>query len=96
MVILRDLQSTKCMTNPVHLNRLKMAYVREPTPKPYFLVKVVTCENNPQVTRNSIKSQPVNTGENEGRSEIKLIRDVELRRSCRNRKSPVRHGHSVD
>ena len=96
LVILRDPPSTKCLTNPVHLNRLKMAYVREPTPKPYFLGKVVTCENNPQVTRDSIKSQPVNNEENQSRLEIKLNGDVELCRSCRNRKPPDRHGYPVD
>jgi hypothetical protein len=95
-VILRDPQSTKCLTNPIHLNRLKMAYVREPTRKPYFLGKVVTCENNPQVTRDSIQSQPVNNEENQSRLEIKLNGDVELRRSCRNRKPPDRHGYPVD
>jgi hypothetical protein len=95
-VILGDPQSTKCMTNPVHLNRLKMAYVREPTPKPYFLGKVVTCENNPQVTRDSIKTQPVNNEETESRSEIGMNGDVELRRSCRNRKPPERYGNPVD
>ena len=96
LVILREPQSTKCMTNPVHLNRLKMAYVREPTLKPYFLGKVVTCENNPQVTRDSIETQPVNNEENKSMSEIKMNRDVDLRRSCRNRKPPERYGNPVD
>ena len=96
LVILRDPQSTKCMTNPVHLNRLKVAYVREPTSKPYFLGKVVTCGNNPQVTRDSIKTQHVNNEETESRSEIEMNGDVELHRSCRNMKPPERYGNPVD
>ena len=84
------------MINPVPLNRLKVAYVREPTPKPYFLGKVVTCGNNPQVTRDSIKTQPVKNEETESRSEIGMNGDVELHRSCRNRKPPERYGNPVD
>ena len=70
--------------------------MREPTPKHYFLGKVVTCGNNPQVTRDSIQTQPVKNEETESRSEIGMNGDVELHRSCRNRKPPERYGNPVD
>lgn len=35
-MVLKDPQTNKCLKNPVHVNRLKMAHVREPTPRQYF------------------------------------------------------------
>ena len=44
MVILRNSETGQLLKNPVHLNRLKKAYVREPDPNSYFLPTVVTKE----------------------------------------------------
>ena len=58
--------------------------------------RIVLCENNSKVTRDSIKTQPVNNEENKSRSEIQMNGDVELRRSGRNRKPPDRYGNPAD
>lgn len=41
-VLLRNPQTGRPQQKPVHLDRLTMAYVREPNPCPYFLDEVVT------------------------------------------------------
>lgn len=43
MIILKDLNTEKCLPRAVHINRLKPAYVRQPNPVPYFVDSV---ENN--------------------------------------------------
>lgn len=48
MVVLRNPDTGVCRKTPVHLDRLKMAYVREPQPTPYFMSRVATCENGQQ------------------------------------------------
>ena len=42
MAILKNPQSNTNLKHPIHLDRLKMAFVREPNPCPYFLDKVTT------------------------------------------------------
>ena len=37
MAVLRNPDTGLCLERPVHLNRLKMAYVREPQPTPYHI-----------------------------------------------------------
>ncbi|MCG8077951.1 MAG: DDE-type integrase/transposase/recombinase, partial [Candidatus Thiodiazotropha taylori] len=44
MVLLRNPDNGTVHKSEVHIDRLKMAYVREPDPTPYFLSKVVTAE----------------------------------------------------
>ena len=48
MAVLRNPDTGLCLERPVHLNRLKMAYVREPQPTPYLMSRVATCENGQQ------------------------------------------------
>ncbi len=60
MVELRNPETGACHKTPVHLDRLKMAYVREPQPTPYFLNKVVTNDNGQQVDKRG-DSQNVHT-----------------------------------
>ena len=48
LVVLRNPDTGVCVKTPVHLDRLKMAYVREPQPTPYFMSRVATCENGQQ------------------------------------------------
>ena len=42
MVILKDPDTNICRKDAVHMDRLKMAFIREPSPKPYFLDTVPT------------------------------------------------------
>ena len=42
LVTLRNSETGTLVKNPVHLNHLKMAYVREPQPTPYFLSKRIS------------------------------------------------------
>ena len=48
LAILRNPDTNVCLKTPVHFNRLKMAYLREPNPIPYFMSKVVTREHAQQ------------------------------------------------
>nr|XP_022297526.1 uncharacterized protein LOC111106938 [Crassostrea virginica] len=41
-VMIQDQTTEKVLSEPVHVNRLKMAYVRAPSPQPYLLGPVVT------------------------------------------------------
>ena len=47
LIVLRDEQN-RILKTPVHINRLKMAYVRKPTPLSYFMPHVVTNEQQEQ------------------------------------------------
>lgn len=42
MVTFKDPTTNICRKDTVHMDRLKMAFVREPSPMPYFMDKVVT------------------------------------------------------
>ncbi|CAG2237233.1 unnamed protein product [Mytilus edulis] len=42
MVVLKDPDSQKCLPNPIHINRIKPAYVRQPNPAQYFMDQVET------------------------------------------------------
>ena len=42
MVVLKDPDSQKCLPNPIHINRIKPAYVRQPNPAQYFMDQVKT------------------------------------------------------
>ena len=44
MILLKNPATGRCQRHPIHINRVKMAYVREPNPSPYFLDRVVTNE----------------------------------------------------
>ena len=41
-ILLKNPATGRCQRHPIHINRLKMAYVRESNPSPYFLDRVVT------------------------------------------------------
>ena len=41
-VMIQDQTTEKVLSDPVHVNRLKMAYVRAPSPQSYLLEPVVT------------------------------------------------------
>ncbi|KAL5017800.1 hypothetical protein ScPMuIL_003522 [Solemya velum] len=45
MVILLDPETGKCLPQPVHMDRLKMAYVRQPNPTNYFMDNVTAKHN---------------------------------------------------
>lgn len=42
MVIMKDPNTNMCLKDAVHIDRLKMAFVREPAPSPYFMDSVQT------------------------------------------------------
>jgi hypothetical protein len=42
LIRLRNPETNRCMRQPVHINRLKIAYVRQPTPKAYLVPPVST------------------------------------------------------
>ena len=51
MILLKDPDTGRFQQNPVHMNRLKMAYVRRPNPSPYFLDHVISNTNDTVPTR---------------------------------------------
>ena len=48
MAVLHNPDTGVFMKTPVHLGPLKMAYIRELQPTPYFRSRVATCENSQQ------------------------------------------------
>jgi hypothetical protein len=50
----------KNLPSPVHINRLKMAYVRKPTPMNYFLDKVATNNKSEEHATHSEAEQLIN------------------------------------
>lgn len=42
MVIIKDPNTNMCLKDAVHIDRLKMTFVREPAPSPYFMDSVQT------------------------------------------------------
>ena len=53
LVLLCNPDTNICLKTPVYIDRLNMAYVREPNPTPYFMSKVVTHEQGPQTDRHT-------------------------------------------
>ena len=91
MVLLRNPQTGRPQQKPVHLDRLTMAYVREPNPCPYFLDKVVTgAKSAPGEER---KQQTPLTDGTSGRSadSAPTQQNAPPRRSERTRRIPARY-----
>ena len=63
LVTLRNAESNKCIKLPVHCDRLKMAYVREPHPIKYFPATVVTSKS-PSTTNMGIQTDDLQLMEN--------------------------------
>lgn len=57
IVTLRDKLTGKLFKNPVHLDRLKTAYVREPNPENFFVPKVETNEGFRQISDDTDEDQ---------------------------------------
>ena len=61
LVLLRNPDTNICLKTPVYIDSLKMAYVREPNPTPYFVSKVVMNERGPRTDRHTNdQSAPIN------------------------------------
>ena len=93
LVILRNLETGQLLKNPVHLNRLKMAYVREPEPKSYFLPTVVTTDQT-VLNENDITVPEVVTKDNLAPQVPE--NNVPIRRSSRIRNQPNRLGIQIN
>ena len=99
LVLLRYPDTTICLKTPVYLYRLKMAYVREPNPKPYFMSKVVTHEQGPQTDRHTNdQPAPINDQHATAEAEVQTNEHTveytvpDLRCSTRQRNPPNRFG----
>ncbi len=84
MVTIRHTESNKVLKQPVHCDRLKMAYVREPNPLQYFHSTVTTSKQK------ELKSSYTQTGIGTDKEEETGIGD--LRRSNRKRKETEMYG----
>jgi hypothetical protein len=96
IVKLRNPSTGKPFRNDVHLDRLKIAYVRVPEPADYFLLSVRTNENaiesetaNPDNALESEASKPNQADQHTSSSPSQPVRP-NLRRTTRIRKRPVR------
>ena len=105
MYLLRNPENGTIYKSEVHLDRLSMAYIREPDPSPYFLSKVVTAETVPpekvtQATPGNVKSkenieQPID-GQLSALPHDNPTNDPVIRKSLRTRKRPERFGVYID
>ena len=105
MFLLRNPDNGTIHKSEVHIDRLKMAYVRESEPTPYFLSKVVTAETmRPRkvteampstVHTEVIREQPydgqLSVHPHDNPTNVRAVR-----RSSRARKQPDRHGVKND
>ena len=100
MITLKDPTADKLMT-PVHIDRLKVVYVRQPNPINYFVPKVVTGEKQDSLDENSSDNQsqelrdenetPVDTNvEGKYSDDVNEYPNINIRRSSRIRRRPVR------
>ena len=105
LVVLREHQSGKCFTKPVHINRLKMAYVRVPNNAGYLLDRVVTNQRDIAVVPTDIPgTEPdialVTNGHTttdvpepevtSSATELPVVAEPEVRRSSRVRQKPAK------
>lgn len=70
LVKVRNLENNEVLKSQIHLNRLKMAYVRQPNPSSYFLPSLATHEINPKEQIEIIKNQSASHVDNEGSNSI--------------------------
>ena len=100
MLTLKDPTADKLM-KPVHIDRLKVVYVRQPNPINFFVPKVVTGEKQDSPDENSSDNQsqelrdknetPVDTNvESKYSDDVNENPNINIRRSSRIRKRPVR------
>ena len=105
MAVLRNPDTGVCMKTPVYLDGLKMAYIREPQPTPYFMSRVATCENGQQ-TDGQNDAQAVQNVDDKGETLLnqQLTSDEQtvdyvvpnLRQSSRTHKVPERYGFGLN
>ena len=100
MVSLKNPETNKSLKNAVHLDRLKMAYIREPNPVPYFADKVVTNKFTTQYSNTSTQTydNAVNNDDDEkSNSDDKQVDEpAHARQSKRVRKQPDRYGMPIE
>ena len=105
LVLLRNPETGTIQKSSVHLDRLKMAYVRQPNPSSYFLGKVVTCENgqhhdpeplSPNVQAKNNMAELSDRQSAVPRDDTDHPGQLTVRRSSRTRKLPDRYGVALD
>ena len=107
MVTLKDTQTQKVLKHAIHLDRLKMAYVREPNPQPYFRDSVIahkSTKNNAstQTTMCSKDTIPLSLVPDhieqtaDPNNSIQPSHHKPVRRSSRQRQCPERFGIPVE
>ena len=105
MAVLRNPDTGVCMKTPVYLDRLKMAYIREPQPTPYFMSRVATCENGQQTDGQNDAQAVQNVDDNGGTLLNQQLTSDEqtvdyvvpnLRQSSRTHKVPERYGFGLN
>ena len=105
MVALNNPHTGRKLKTPVHLDRLKMAYVREPNPVPYFVDRVITQKPPGPDPDRPTEQIPIPTPiqidfdqtEPEARDQLANDPDKDLlpRRSARRTQAPMRYGEPL-
>ena len=101
MVTLINPETGRKQKSPVHLDRLKMAFVREPNPVPYFVDRVVTKINDPKTESEGTLQENLLSSQHSSEGNISdpistLEQDQSpLRRSDRVTKPVQRYGNPV-
>lgn len=94
LVTLKDPTTNKPLTRPVHLDRLKMAYVRCPNPAPYLLDNVHTSLR--KVVAHTLDAVPAESSQSDTqtvrKATSKTSKNTPIRRSSRVSKKPNRLG----
>ena len=98
LYVLMDPITNKKIPKPVHINRLKPAYVREPNPCEYFLDRIVTNQDNetsdnPTIDSNSTEvsaSEAPKVSSDHNENENQNLNQQHLRRSKRDVQKPAR------
>ena len=94
LITLKDPMTGKNLPSPVHINRLKMAYVRKPTPMNYFLDKVATNNKSEEHATHSEAEQLINDSDVSMDNTIVNRIDPPTRKSKRQLRKPIRYQDS--
>ncbi|CAC5391249.1 unnamed protein product [Mytilus coruscus] len=95
LILLRDPNGKRKFKQPVHINRLKLANIREPNPKPYFRRDRTSSSSHSTTEAEVSQSDILSASQgNDNSDELNSEHANELRRSSRQIRLPARYQDS--
>ncbi|CAC5411039.1 unnamed protein product [Mytilus coruscus] len=95
LILLRDPNGKRKFKQPVHINRLKLANIREPNPKPYFQRDRTSSSSHSTTEAEVSQSDILSASQgNDNSDELNSQHANELRRSSRQIRLPARYQDS--